>query len=156
FTDDLVGHPKYLYRDYQPHVGRWATRDPISEQGGRNLYGFVDNSPTARIDVHGAAGIGSFFSGLQNYCCPHKCPREGQSCLIGVETKFLPAGLSPEKDEYIKSAIGDLDDVAGVGQLVDGGVASGVPGVLAGLLANTLDQSGSLLHAYYNQFSDAL
>ncbi|WPX40791.1 RHS repeat-associated core domain-containing protein [Akkermansia sp. N21116] len=33
----------YNYRDYNPTDGRWLTRDPIGEQGGHNLYGFVRN-----------------------------------------------------------------------------------------------------------------
>ena len=28
----------------------WPNRDPIGERGGINLYGFVRNSPTRRVD----------------------------------------------------------------------------------------------------------
>jgi hypothetical protein len=30
---------------YNPSTGRWLSRDPIGERGGRNLYGFVRNGP---------------------------------------------------------------------------------------------------------------
>ena len=38
---------------YDPGQGRWCSRDPIGEQGGVNLYGFVGNDCTAKIDVAG-------------------------------------------------------------------------------------------------------
>ncbi len=34
-------------------MGRWLNRDPIEEQGGLNLYGFVKNDPTNRLDSMG-------------------------------------------------------------------------------------------------------
>jgi len=35
----------YGYRWYDPNLQRWLNRDPISETGGINLYGFVRNDP---------------------------------------------------------------------------------------------------------------
>ena len=43
----------YGYRYYDPLTGRWPSRDPIEERGGVNLYGFINNSPVAHIDVLG-------------------------------------------------------------------------------------------------------
>jgi len=40
----------YNYRFYNPKDGRWINRDPIAEQGGWNLYGFVRNSPYMFLD----------------------------------------------------------------------------------------------------------
>src|SRR5690606_11439989 len=31
----------YGFRYYDPETGRWPNRDPIEEEGGYNLYGFV-------------------------------------------------------------------------------------------------------------------
>ena len=39
-----------LYRAYNPSSGRWLSRDPIGENGGINLYGYVYNSPVNYID----------------------------------------------------------------------------------------------------------
>ena len=39
YWDDETGLGYWGYRYYQPGVGRWASRDPIAEKGGRNLYG---------------------------------------------------------------------------------------------------------------------
>jgi len=47
----------YLYRFYDPNLQRWVNRDPIQEVGGRNLYGFVDNSPASRVDPVGLDGV---------------------------------------------------------------------------------------------------
>ncbi|MFC7339308.1 RHS repeat-associated core domain-containing protein [Haloferula chungangensis] len=41
---------------YDPNVGRWPSRDPIEEEGGVNLYGFVGNDGVNRWDYLGLAG----------------------------------------------------------------------------------------------------
>ncbi|MBJ7257663.1 MAG: RHS repeat-associated core domain-containing protein [Akkermansiaceae bacterium] len=38
---------------YDPNVGRWLSRDPIMEEGGVNLYGFVGNDSVNHIDNQG-------------------------------------------------------------------------------------------------------
>jgi RHS repeat-associated protein len=43
----------YLYRYYDPNFQRWPNRDPIGEDGGINLYGFVNNDPLQVIDADG-------------------------------------------------------------------------------------------------------
>ena len=40
-------------RYYNPSTGSWLSRDPIEEQGGANLYAFVDNDPIGAIDKLG-------------------------------------------------------------------------------------------------------
>ena len=51
--DDITGDLKYLYREYRPSTGRWANRDAIGEHGGKNLYGFIDNTPLTQTDIFG-------------------------------------------------------------------------------------------------------
>jgi hypothetical protein len=48
-----VGVIYYGYRYYDPVTGRWPSRDPIEEEGGINLYGFVGNSGTNTSDYLG-------------------------------------------------------------------------------------------------------
>jgi RHS repeat-associated protein len=43
----------YAYRYYDQVTGRWPARDPIEEEGGINLYGFVYNNPNDWIDYLG-------------------------------------------------------------------------------------------------------
>jgi len=40
---------------YDPAQGRWLSRDPIEEQGGVNLYGFVGNDGVDKLDMLGLA-----------------------------------------------------------------------------------------------------
>ena len=42
-----------LYRAYDPVTGRWLSRDPIGEEGGINLYGYVSNRPVNLWDPLG-------------------------------------------------------------------------------------------------------
>ena len=44
------------YRIFDPAKARWISRDPIGEQGGINLYGYVQNNPVNRIDFLGLTG----------------------------------------------------------------------------------------------------
>ncbi len=43
----------YGFRYYMPETGRWASRDPIEERGGVNLYGFVWNDGANWVDYLG-------------------------------------------------------------------------------------------------------
>ena len=48
-----------LYRAYDSDIGRWLNRDPIMEESGINLYGFVRNAPTQFVDPFGDAEQGA-------------------------------------------------------------------------------------------------
>jgi RHS repeat-associated protein len=45
----------YGYRFYDPTNQRWVNRDPIEEDGGWNIYGYVGNAPDYYIDIDGRA-----------------------------------------------------------------------------------------------------
>ncbi len=42
-----------LNRAYDPYSGRWLSRDPAGEDGGINLYGYVDQDPINQLDRFG-------------------------------------------------------------------------------------------------------
>jgi RHS repeat-associated protein len=43
-------------RAYSPNTGRWLSRDPIGEDAGTNLYGYVGNNPISFVDPSGLDG----------------------------------------------------------------------------------------------------
>ena len=47
----------YGYRYYSPSLGRWISRDPVEEQGGLNLYTFVNNDPVNHWDLWGMIDV---------------------------------------------------------------------------------------------------
>ena len=49
----------YGYRYNDPSNGRWLNRDPIEEEGGLNLYGFVGNDAVNRWDLWGKVPNGT-------------------------------------------------------------------------------------------------
>ena len=52
-TPTVSGVHYYGYRYYMPETGRWASRDPIGEFGGFNLYVFVFNNSINSVDPFG-------------------------------------------------------------------------------------------------------
>jgi RHS repeat-associated protein len=53
YLDDTTGWYYYGFRYYDSVLGRWPSRDPIGEEGGVNLYGFVGNRAENAIDAFG-------------------------------------------------------------------------------------------------------
>ena len=66
----------YNYRYYNPVDGRWINRDPIAEEGGWNLYGFVWNRINIEMD------------------------------LLGFKTVLINESEQLEKEKYIKFLVG--------------------------------------------------
>lgn len=66
FTDQETGLVYYGHRYYNPRHGRWLSRDPIGEEGGLNLYGFVGNDPVNKWDYLGLFGTGMGI-GMQSF-----------------------------------------------------------------------------------------
>jgi uncharacterized protein RhaS with RHS repeats len=50
----------YGYRYYNPVTGRWLGRDPVGEQGGISLYGFIVNEPISNVDFLGLEDADAF------------------------------------------------------------------------------------------------
>ena len=66
----------YQYRYLDPVTGRWLSRDPIGEEGGGNLYGFVGNDSIGYFDLYGMdrqSSSGTDFFGAEGpgFCEPH-------------------------------------------------------------------------------------
>ena len=72
YQDDETDLLYYGYRYYSASTGRWLSRDPVEERGGKNLYGFVRNAPIDSVDYLGLA------------CGPNaeaKCRAKGEKCF---------------------------------------------------------------------------
>lgn len=53
WQDDQSDLIYYGFRWYSSYNGRWLSRDPIVEQGGLNLFSFVENTPVTETDSTG-------------------------------------------------------------------------------------------------------
>lgn len=49
----MLGAVQSAWSFYNQTTGRWMSRDPINEHGGRNLYGFVGNDAANKSDFRG-------------------------------------------------------------------------------------------------------
>lgn len=55
--DRDTGIVKFGYRDYDPSVGRWASKDPVRFWGGLNFYEYMDGDPLNGSDP---SGLGAY------------------------------------------------------------------------------------------------
>jgi hypothetical protein len=69
-------------RYYNAGLGRWASRDPIGEEGGTALVAFCRNATTGLVDPVGQSATGS----VGEECC---CCDESQSCTTETHTPAL-------------------------------------------------------------------
>jgi RHS repeat-associated protein len=114
----------YGFRHYLPEVGRWASRDPIGESGGVNLYGMVANRVVNRWDrlglIDSMGNDSPDFTNLPPPAVEEKC-NKGQMKEISMETLPYTAGTDPETKEAQEMAeeIAErLGNFSGVGSAV--------------------------------------
>jgi RHS repeat-associated protein len=94
YTDAETGLLYYGFRYYDPSTGRWLTRDPIEENGGRNLYAMVGNDPISVLDYLGLAHLAS--PPAQTGCktgqkqCPNNKPSSNGCGTDGWKGKLVP------------------------------------------------------------------
>jgi RHS repeat-associated protein len=122
YQDDETDLLYYGYRYYNPSTGRWLSRDPIGERGGRNLYAFVNNQPTVSCDKLGL----QITPGVAN------TPQYGP---LG------PTGLARDLIEHYFTGNGQL--------FTEGGdELSQNPGVKGGVKSEVFDLAGRLCGQY--------
>lgn len=72
-SDFSSGLVYFGYRFYSPYQRRWLNRDPLQEQGGINLYGYVNGDPLGYVDPDGrnpllfGAIVGTVVEGYNQY-----------------------------------------------------------------------------------------
>ena len=74
YQDSETGFYYYGYRYYDTVTGRWLSRDPIEEEGGINLYGFVANDGVNESDL----------LGMDCNTCGGQQLTSGQECCGGI------------------------------------------------------------------------
>ena len=74
----------YGMRYYNPVTGRWISRDPIGEDGGLNLYGFVGNDPVNDADYIGMEAILKPIRALTNPCDDSSVAARILDCAITI------------------------------------------------------------------------
>jgi RHS repeat-associated protein len=55
------------YRYNNPELGRWINRDPIGEEGGLNVYSFLNNASLRQIDYLGLTSLTDVERGFAGY-----------------------------------------------------------------------------------------
>jgi RHS repeat-associated protein len=114
--DGETGFYNYGYRYYDPVTGRWPSRDPIEEDGGLNLYGFVNNDGVNQWDVNGLTACGLKGSGDK------KGNSNGQKVSVVAEIQInFAKGNCPKSATVIVSA--DATRTGKIGFLENGFVA---------------------------------
>jgi len=93
----------YGYRYYDPKTGRWPSRDPIEEEGGVNLYGFVGNDGVNRWDILGKVGAGPWTSPLPPPPHPPKPPRHPDN--NGLDDWFDDPSVSCFNEGWLRHCI---------------------------------------------------
>lgn len=69
--------------------GRWASKDPIEELGGLNVYAFVLNAAVDRIDRLGEAGLAPFVCPVKKTtCCGADYSNHLKSNLIDAMRRY--------------------------------------------------------------------
>ena len=61
YYDSETGFYYYGYRHYFPELRRWLNRDPLEDEGGRNLYMFCLNDPITLFDLLGLLSSSEAF-----------------------------------------------------------------------------------------------
>jgi RHS repeat-associated protein len=100
YDDDESDLLYYGYRYYKPSTGTWPNRDPLQEQGGLNLYGFVGNDSINDIDPAGEdfIAVGSrnveFLPGVEHMSIENyeeNCPKVEEGRRFNNISEVAPA-----------------------------------------------------------------
>ena len=105
--DDNVFPSMYYYgnRWYAPSLQRWLNRDPMGEQGGINLYRFVENDPIDLVDPNGLDPYGNPVSGPKTISGPASGVGPisvGPSGPVGPSNPYAHGGLNYPNGVYYK------------------------------------------------------
>ena len=101
----------YGFRYYDPETGRWPNRDPIEEEGGYNLYGFVGNDGMNAWDYIGNSNgkdlninlsrpdiTSALLKTIKNFTWEFRKLSEAELCSLCAKVQFKPYTLADNWD----------------------------------------------------------
>ncbi|WP_425219464.1 RHS repeat-associated core domain-containing protein [Ralstonia solanacearum] len=92
-----------LFRAYDPGTGRWVSRDPIGEEGGINLYSYVNGNPISYVDQRGL-DIMVITGGISNGSPPNPFGHVGVAISgYGMASYGNNTPLGSSVDDYLGS-----------------------------------------------------
>jgi RHS repeat-associated protein len=98
YADAETGLVYYGFRYYQPQTGRWLSRDPLGEEGGVNLYGFVSNNPVSLVDP-----LGQYEQDVHYYLTYYLA--RASRCFDKLEARFVAEGnQQADEDDRFRPA----------------------------------------------------
>jgi RHS repeat-associated protein len=78
-----------LFRAYDPQLGRWLSADPIGEEGGINLYGYVGNDPLNQMD---SLGLSPGCNAGRRFARQHGMSKKQADALMDVPDRYAYIG----------------------------------------------------------------
>lgn len=115
--DQDTGLIRFGYRDYDPDVGRWTAKDPISFGGGDfDLYRYAQNNPINFYDPLGLWGInyGGSLIGIDFSATLYDSNKgwfPSTTTDIGVSTTAFGGGIQITYDTGVESRSNPCEDV---------------------------------------------
>jgi RHS repeat-associated protein len=114
YQDDETDLLYYGYRYYNANTGRWQSRDPIGERGGKNLYCFTGNNQVNAIDELGNQTLSAHEGDVIYKRAISKTqvnyPKDGPACpcrVRNIGTVFLDAWLDADRNSSIEEQYPD-------------------------------------------------
>jgi len=124
FLDEETAFLNYGFRFYSPSLGRWLSKDPITERGGNNLYGYVKNDPPNWTD---ALGLDRYRTTGASWVPGH----EG----LGVDTWEWQQNQEDEGGQWVNTGMQFYD--YGGSSMILAAMSYVTPAVSPGVIQNT-------------------
>ena len=130
----------YGHRHYNAETGAWLSRDPIEEQGGLNLYGFVGNNVLNKWDYLGndwweyipvISTIGHFFQDVSGDAVDHYTDATPTCDQCYTDETLAITTCENKIKEEMRSFLRELLGVGVTFDIAKGGFGAIVAGALA-------------------------
>ncbi|MFN0136109.1 MAG: RHS repeat-associated core domain-containing protein [Phycisphaerae bacterium] len=97
YWDDETGLGYWGYRYYEPRMGRWVSRDPYQEEGGKHLLAYAFNDPCNRSDSLGELSVVSPGTAASAAAASCTCTAEIKASGLHLYIHFEQSGC---KENY--------------------------------------------------------